>query len=117
VSAHEELEGQLLQSVAARARSRRGPTARLGRWWASGVWRGWPIATVALWAVLAVAAAGLGTDVQRAHRSPAASAPSFSARAFVSPCGLCTTVSDQLHGMVSGEETVAAGHGSSSVAR
>jgi hypothetical protein len=101
VSAYDELERQLLQSVAARSWARNGPVASFARWWRAGIGQGGTTTTLVVALVLGAAVVtgigDVGRSIATASRSPVA--PVLTSR-----CGLCRTLGGQLHGPMAGEQ-------------
>jgi hypothetical protein len=114
VSAHEELERQLLRSVATRSWARNGPLASFARWWHAGIGHGRATATLV---VVLVLGAAVVTGVGDTGRSISAASRSPITPVLTSRCGLCRTLGGQLHGPMAGEQASTEDRGGSSSAR
>jgi hypothetical protein len=107
MTAYEELERQLLQSVASRSWARNGPVASFARWWRASIGQGGAIATLVLVLVLGTAVL---TGIDHEGRSGSASS-SQRVLALDSRCGPCRTFSGQLHGSMAGAKPESRGGG------
>jgi hypothetical protein len=109
VNAFDELQQQLIESVAARSRGGRPVSvAGMARWWRGRVGRVGAITTIPLLLVLVLASAEL---LMPAGGAPPHSQPvsSLTASLFEGACGPCRTFAGQLHGPPAEYEAGAAG--------
>ncbi len=111
MSAHDELQRQLADSVAARARARR--SAAIGgvrRWWRLRLGPGTlALAASALVIAVAIAAPSLSGHGHAAVREEASLSDSYGVGDAEGPCPPCRAVGGRLHGPLSEEEEVAPG--------
>jgi hypothetical protein len=108
MNAFDELQRQLIESVAARSRvGRPAAVASVARWWRGRIGRAATITTISLLLVLVLAAAQLLMPAgDGSPHSQAAS--SLTASLFEGACGPCRTFAGQLHGPPAEDEAEAA---------
>jgi hypothetical protein len=109
VSAFDELQRQLADSVAARSRARGSASiGGIGRWWRSRLGPGaLALAASAIVIVVAVATPALSAHHGAAVREEASLSAGYGAGNAEGPCPPCRAVGGRLHGPLSEEEEVA----------